>query len=85
LHDDTGLEALRQTGLIDLARGMMRVVGGSMKIVDTTGRVWWDETGAPELNPKGTAKVRQEMIGELILGGDGSIWVIAVRRKEKRY
>lgn len=43
LHDDTGLKALRATGLIEEAETMMRGEGEALKIVDKHGKVWWDE------------------------------------------
>ncbi|ORY34122.1 hypothetical protein BCR39DRAFT_237191, partial [Naematelia encephala] len=50
LHDDTGLEALRQTGLLDEAAEMMRSEGEALKIVDKNGKVWYDENDEKEIS-----------------------------------
>lgn len=47
MHDDTGLEALRATGLLDEAKTYMRLEGEAMKIVDKEGTVWWEDQARP--------------------------------------
>lgn len=47
LHDDTGLKALRETGLIDEAATMMRSEGEALKITGKDGKVYWDENKYP--------------------------------------
>ena len=49
LHEDTGMKALRETGLLDKAEGLFRGEGAeAMKIMDESGKVWWDENGDPD-------------------------------------
>jgi 2-polyprenyl-6-methoxyphenol hydroxylase-like FAD-dependent oxidoreductase len=43
LHEDTGLEALRRTDLLDEARGLMRPEGDVLKIMNKVGKVLYDE------------------------------------------
>lgn len=43
LHDNTGLKTLRETGLLDEARIYMRAEGEVMKIVDKSGKIWYNE------------------------------------------
>lgn len=43
LHDETGLKALKETGLLDEAKWYMRAEGEAMKIVDKSGKIWYDE------------------------------------------
>lgn len=43
LHDETGLKALKETGLLDEAKSYMRAEGEAMKIVDKGGKIWYDE------------------------------------------
>ncbi|OXM82027.1 monooxygenase [Cryptococcus neoformans Bt63] len=43
LHDETGLKALKETGLLDEAKSYMRAEGEAMKIVDKRGKIWYDE------------------------------------------
>lgn len=57
LHEDTGLEALKQTGLLEEAERHMR--GGeaeAMKIIDRDGKVWMDENG-DEGAPRGRPEI----------------------------
>lgn len=43
LHDSTGLKTLRVTGLLDEASIYMRAEGEVMKIVDKSGKIWYNE------------------------------------------
>ena len=44
LHEETGLKALKMTGLLAGARKLMRgKAAEAMKIMDKDGKVWWDE------------------------------------------
>ncbi|KAK8864268.1 hypothetical protein IAR55_001514 [Kwoniella newhampshirensis] len=43
LHDDTGLKALRETELLDIAQEYMRPEGEAQKVVDKDGKVLFDE------------------------------------------
>ena len=46
LHTQTGLLALKEVGLLDDARAMMRPEGDAMKVLDKTGKVWMDDEGS---------------------------------------
>lgn len=43
LHHDTGLKLLRETGLYEQAETMMRSEGEALKLLDKTGKVFYDE------------------------------------------
>ncbi|WWD02817.1 hypothetical protein V865_000859 [Kwoniella europaea PYCC6329] len=60
LHEDTGLLALKETGLLGEARGMMRSEGEAMKVVDKTGKIWLDENVQEELATSNVKDVEQD-------------------------
>ncbi|WVQ67830.1 uncharacterized protein L199_006035 [Kwoniella botswanensis] len=62
LHEDTGLLALKETGLLGEARGMMRSEGEAMKVVDKTGKIWLDENVQEDREERATDELKE--IGE---------------------
>ncbi|WVW83732.1 hypothetical protein I302_105753 [Kwoniella bestiolae CBS 10118] len=63
LHEDTGLLALKETFLLEEARGMMRSEGEAMKVVDKTGKVWLDENVEGEVIGVGQGEWEGEIRG----------------------
>ncbi|KJA20878.1 hypothetical protein HYPSUDRAFT_68197 [Hypholoma sublateritium FD-334 SS-4] len=60
LHEETGLLALRETALLETAQAKMRTgPAEAMKIMDKTGKVWFDEND--DLQPGGATKGRPEI------------------------
>lgn len=60
LHEETGLMALRETGLLESARGKMQgAEAEAMKIMDAQGKVWYDEN--EEASSSGESKGRPEI------------------------
>ena len=60
LHEDTGLKALRETSLLEIAQVKMRTgPAEAMKIMDKTGKVWFDEND--NLQSEGASKGRPEI------------------------
>jgi len=43
LHADTGLRALKRTGLLELAEAKMRPEGEAWRVLDSSGEVFFDE------------------------------------------
>ncbi|OCF60435.1 hypothetical protein L486_00068 [Kwoniella mangroviensis CBS 10435] len=58
LHEDTGLLALKETGLLGEARGMMRSEGEAMKVVDKTRKIWLDENVQQDQEQQGPREGR---------------------------
>ncbi|KAK4687346.1 hypothetical protein P7C73_g2773, partial [Tremellales sp. Uapishka_1] len=50
LHDDTGLKALRATGLMEIAQTHMRPEGEAFTFMDKTGKIWYGD--GPGTAPK---------------------------------
>ncbi|WWD17435.1 hypothetical protein CI109_101876 [Kwoniella shandongensis] len=65
LHDDTGLKALRETGLLGIATGYMRSQGEAVRILDRDGKVWRDENVYDE---QGELVRHSEKVGEDVKG-----------------
>ena len=60
LHEETGLQALRDTSLLETAHEKMRSgPAEAMKVMDKTGKVWFDEN--EDLQPGGGSKGRPEI------------------------
>lgn len=60
LHEETGLQALRETSLLENAQEKMRSgPAEAMKTMDKTGKVWFDEN--KDLQPGGGSKGRPEI------------------------
>lgn len=56
LHETSGLAALRGAELLNQARELMRPEGEAMRILDDTGKVWWNEAG-PDVGQDATVDV----------------------------
>lgn len=58
LHEETGLKALRETSLFEIAQQKMRTGSAeAMKTMDKTGKVWYDENDDLEEVSRGRPEI----------------------------
>ncbi|ORX36224.1 hypothetical protein BD324DRAFT_591423 [Kockovaella imperatae] len=68
LHEESGLLTLREIGLLDDARAMMRPEGEAMRVFDKSGKAWIDESPEKSSFFPERPEIDRGMLRDLLLG-----------------